>query len=193
MRVTLRPLREADRAVAADLYWQAFQGKLGRILCPAPKAMQFLRNTMYPPACLAAVDASGRVLGVAGCKTLDAAFICAGPSDLRDVYGGFGAYWRGVILDQFDRPARDGTLWLDGICVAPDRRGQGIGTCLLEGVIASARDQRLDTVLLDVAANNPRARALYERHGFTAAGVKSTGWAAPIIGFGKYTTMIRQV
>jgi len=53
--------------------------------------------------------------------------------------------------------------------VDPSRRGDGIGSTLLEHVIAAAGDRSLS---LTTRSDNP-ARRLYERHGFTVTAEKS--------------------
>jgi ribosomal-protein-alanine N-acetyltransferase len=60
------------------------------------------------------------------------------------------------------------TLFLNGISVAPERRGQRLGSRLLEDGIALARTLRLPHLALDVAATNAAAVAFYRRSGFTA-------------------------
>ena len=54
------------------------------------------------------------------------------------------------------------------IAVAPDYEGRGIGTHLLRLMIDTAIERSATDLLLEVRADNPRARALYERHGFDA-------------------------
>lgn len=193
MQLALRPLRESERSAAAEIYWQGFESKLGRILFPRTKAVAFLRDAIQPAAGLAAVDGADRLLGLAGIKTEETAFIRAGACELDAVYGPIGGRWRGAVLDRFERPPIPDHLLIDGLCVAPAHRGHGIGSRLIDGILAIARQKGFAAVRLEVSDNNPRARALYTRHGFVATGTKSTGWAAPIIGFGKYTAMIRQV
>lgn len=51
------------------------------------------------------------------------------------------------------------------IGVAPPQRGQGVGSSLLEALVASAREQARSAVSLSVEPDNP-ARHLYERFGF---------------------------
>ena len=61
--------------------------------------------------------------------------------------------------------SREGVGVLDGIAVAPERRGRGIGRALLaKGLTALAG--RTDIVRLDVHHDNPAAIRLYERAGF---------------------------
>lgn len=90
-------------------------------------------------------------------------------------------------------PALPGQLLIDGLCVERDHRGRGIGSCLIGGVLEIARQRGFATVRLEVTNGNLRAQALYARHGFVATDSTAIGWAAPLVGFGKYTTMIRKV
>lgn len=149
MRVWLRPLREHERNAAAEICWQGFEPKLGRVLCPATKGVEFLRRALQPDAGLAAVDATDRLLGVAGIKTIDSGFVYAGAL-LRQIYGRSGAFWRAAVLETFDRPALPGQLLIDGLCVERDHRGRGIGSCLIGGVLEIARQRGFATVRLEV-------------------------------------------
>ena len=54
------------------------------------------------------------------------------------------------------------------IAVAPERRGYGIGGCLLSAMLALLRIDGARRVSLSVETDNP-ARSLYERFGFTPA------------------------
>ena len=54
------------------------------------------------------------------------------------------------------------------IAVAPDYEGRGIGSHLLRLMIDTAIERSATDLLLEVRADNPRARELYERHGFDA-------------------------
>jgi ribosomal protein S18 acetylase RimI-like enzyme len=54
--------------------------------------------------------------------------------------------------------------------VARDRRGQGIGTALMEAAIGWAREQGLHKLSLDVFAHNEAALALYRKLGFVEEG-----------------------
>lgn len=73
-------------------------------------------------------------------------------------------------------PERLSFIWdaavLNELWVAPRNRGTGLADELFEGVLAHAREQilPLDRLLLDVDAENERARAFYERHDFTGWG-----------------------
>ena len=57
---------------------------------------------------------------------------------------------------------------LNELFVAPEYRGTGVADDLMAAALDAARAQRLplDRMVLDVDAENDRARAFYERHGF---------------------------
>ena len=54
--------------------------------------------------------------------------------------------------------------------VVPESRGQGVGRTLLRAVIDEAEQRGRPSAVLEVAADNAAARALYARAGFVAVG-----------------------
>jgi ribosomal-protein-alanine N-acetyltransferase len=58
------------------------------------------------------------------------------------------------------------------LAVTPARWGQGTGTALLTALIDEAGKRGYEEVLLEVREDNPRARQLYLRHGFTEVGIR---------------------
>ena len=58
---------------------------------------------------------------------------------------------------------------LNEVFVRPEHRGTGVADDLLEAALLVARQQDLplDRMVLDVDGQNERARAFYERHGFS--------------------------
>lgn len=77
------------------------------------------------------------------------------------------------ILRASGRDTRDGgSADVLTIAVAADCWGQGIGSALLEALIGAARRRRCAEVFLEVREDNPRARGLYLRRGFTEIGVR---------------------
>ena len=56
---------------------------------------------------------------------------------------------------------------LQRVAVLPSARRQGTGGRLVEQVVEAARARGCARVLLEVAADNEAALAVYERHGFT--------------------------
>ena len=179
----------AHRQTAAALYWQAFKGKLGKVMGPDARALAFFEATMDADYALSAVDADGRLLGIAGFKTSEGSLSGGTLRDMTRIYGWFGGTWRGLILSTLERDLAPGVLLMDGICVDADARGLGVGTALLDAIKEHARQADLNSVRLDVIDTNPRARALYERRGFEPMGTTHTGVLRHLFGFRSATTM----
>lgn len=180
---------DSESSMAAALFWQAFSGKLGLLMGPEPRALGFLREVMNPDFAICARDVSGQLLGLAGFKTQQGALVGGGFGDLRRHYGLWGALWRAPLLATLERDLEAGVLLMDGIFVAPAARGRGVGTALLDAVKTRARTLGLASVRLDVIDTNPRARALYEREGFSPGPVMTTGPLRPLFGFKSATEM----
>ena len=184
---------EDERAEVAVLFWQAFEGKLRRSLGPKDKAERFLATAFHPDFALCARDDTEAILGVAGFKTNDGALLGGGMRDLAVIYGWPGALWRGPVLELLERTLQPGLMLMDGIFVRDGARGQGVGSALLAALTDHARSLGCTEIRLDVIDTNPRARALYERHGFSASGHVSMGPAGWLFGFSRATTMLRQL
>ncbi len=174
-------------AAAAKLYWQAFGGKLGKILGPAERGERFFCDTINRASIIAATQ-DGVLLGIAAFQSEGKGFSRAGLRDLFRHYG-IGALWRLIPLALLERSAPADTLQMDGICVDAAARGTGVGSALFDALFAYARERHYRYITLDVIDTNPRARALYERLGFTATGTESTAFLKPLLGFSHATRM----
>lgn len=179
-----------ERAKVAALYWEAFSAKLHYVMGPESKALTFLSGQLNTDFALIARETGGNILGVAGFKTAKGALVGGKISDIARVYGWFSACWRGPLLGLVERDLQDGTLLMDGICVAPQARGLGLGTALLGAIKDETRAQGCTSLRLDVIDTNPRARALYERQGFVATSTEHLGPLRHIFGFASSTKMI---
>lgn len=58
--------------------------------------------------------------------------------------------------------------WLEELYVVPEHRTGGVGTQLLEAVIAAATASGCAALDLEIDQDHERVRSLYERQGFTA-------------------------
>ncbi|CAN7459804.1 ribosomal protein S18-alanine N-acetyltransferase [Massilia sp. LjRoot122] len=56
------------------------------------------------------------------------------------------------------------------VAVAAGRQGQGLGRLLLDRIGARAREQGMESVLLEVRPSNERALAVYRRYGYREIG-----------------------
>lgn len=186
-------IRPQDRRRASQLYWQAFGAKLQLPMGPETKALAFVERVLDPQHAICALDAQGNLMGVVGFKTHRGALVGGDFSDLWAIYGLFGAIWRTALLLLLERDTENERFLMDGIFVAPEARGLGVGTALLNAVTDEAAKRGFDKIRLDVIDTNPRARALYEREGFVATKTQSLGLLRHIFGFASATTMIRSV
>lgn len=179
------------RRAAAELYWQAFGGKLGRILGPDDRAVAFITRAIRLDHALAALH-EDRLVGLCGFKTARGAFVAADAATMRDAYGTIGAAWRRYALGLLVQDTDNERFLIDGLCVADEVRGRGIGTGLLDAICAKARQRGHAAVRLDVVDTNRDARRLYEREGFRAVALHPAR-AAALFGFAATVTMVREV
>lgn len=181
------------RACAARLYWQAFGSKLGFVMGPEPRALAYLAQVIRADHCIIAVSEGGQLLGLAGFKTPQGSFASGGPDQLRQGYGTLGGLWRARLLIWLSSEIDDTNFLLDGLCVVPHMRSQGLGTALLSAISAEARERGYPAVRLDVVDTNTRAQALYQRLGFVVTKRQNIGVLRHIFGFTQTITMVRKV
>jgi ribosomal protein S18 acetylase RimI-like enzyme len=192
MGVTIfRGLHPQLRPQAARLYWEAFGGKLGRVLGPDERALRFFQRVIRGDLCFCAVDEAGQLVGIAGYKTPAGSFAGGTWADLTDIYGRLGGRWRGGLLWSLGREVDNDRFLIDGICVGRAHRSKGVGSLLLAALYQEAAVLGYGAVRLDVIKDNFRARALYERHGFMATRTDDLGVLRFLFGFASSTTMVR--
>lgn len=86
--VTITPgFHENECLMVANLFWQAFKGKLGPVMAPEHKALAFLTEVVDPQFALSARNSEGTLLGVAGIKTVKGALVGGSLSDMARAYG----------------------------------------------------------------------------------------------------------
>ncbi|MEU9026273.1 GNAT family N-acetyltransferase [Streptomyces sp. NPDC048383] len=188
-----RGVPEGAEERVAELYWEAFDRKLGAALGPAPEGRRFIASHLHRDRALTAVDEAGGVLGVAGYQLAGRGLVGGDAAAVRARYGQVRGLYRVFLLALLERTPARGELVMDGIAVDPAARGRGIGGLLLDGVEEVAVEQGCRRIRLDVIAENPRARALYERRGFRPVQVRRTPWLRHVLGFGAVTTMHKAV
>ncbi|MFB0618144.1 GNAT family N-acetyltransferase [Streptomyces sp. AGS-58] len=191
MVVCRRGVPEGSERQVAALYWEAFGRKLGPALDPPDAGRAFLaRHLNRDRGVTALVD--GEVVGVAGYQAGGRGLTGGSAADVLSAYGLLkGLLPRLAVLALFRRTPGEGDLVMDGIAVDARHRGSGIGTLLLREIAAIGAENGCRRIRLDVIDTNPRARALYERHGFTARRTEQTPWLRRPLGFGAVTTMHR--
>ena len=73
-----------------------------------------------------------------------------------------------------------GQAHINNLAVVPELRGRGLGTQLLEAVIAEAAHLGASVVTLEVRASNKAALQLYQSAGFKQEGVRKNYYTKPV-------------
>ena len=189
MIITVGVPRE-NREEAAALYWDAFGEKLGFMLGPKQKALEFILSVLRADHGICAHDEEGNLLGIAGFKSPQGALVGGTFRDLCETYGWASACVRSVFLAALERDVENERFLMDGIFVAEPARGKGVGTALLDAIASEAKNRGYTQVRLDVVDSNPRAKALYQHIGFKEVKTVKTGLFKYIVKFNAATTMV---
>jgi ribosomal protein S18 acetylase RimI-like enzyme len=88
-----------------------------------------------------------------------------------------GVIARGLKVERVIPPPARGMHYLAHLGVSPLLRDQGIGRALIDELIRRGVQAGRSRMVLDVAASNPRAQALYERLGFAVTGERHSALA----------------
>ena len=89
----------------------------------------------------------------------------------------WGAFEDGVLcghvgLERETRAKCRHKAKLVGMYVAPEHHGRGIGRALVDALLAQAREDGIELIVLTVTEGNARASTLYERCGFRSFGIE---------------------
>ncbi|MFF9851179.1 GNAT family N-acetyltransferase [Streptomyces litmocidini] len=190
--VLQRGVPEGSEGQVAALYWEAFGRKLSPALDPPEKGRAFIAAHLHHDRGVVAL-ARDRVVAVAGYQLAGRALTGGGVRDVLSAYGPVRGLPKLAVLALFERTPAPEEMVMDGIAVDAAYRGRGIGSLLLTQIAAVAAEAGCRRIRLDVIDTNPRARALYERHGFTAHRTERTPYLRRLMGFGAVTTMHRPV
>jgi ribosomal-protein-alanine N-acetyltransferase len=101
-----------------------------------------------------------------GNRTISFCYLARG-EDRKTV--GFCSFWR--VLDE---------LHINNLAVAPAFRRTGVATALLSRVLADGAKLGAVCATLEVRRSNDPARLLYERFGFSVAGVRRAYYSRPV-------------
>ncbi|MFJ1617497.1 MULTISPECIES: GNAT family N-acetyltransferase [unclassified Streptomyces] len=185
---------QAPRRASPSCTGTPFGRKLGPVLNPPETAREFIAAHLHHDRGVAAL-VDGEVVGVAGYQRGGRAPTGGGARSVLSTYGTFRGIPRLLLLALFSRTPAAHELVMDGIAVSPRpaHRGRGIGSLLLAEIATLAADHDCRRIRLDVIDVDPRARALCERHGFTAARTERTPYLRGLLGFSAVTTTYRPV
>jgi ribosomal protein S18 acetylase RimI-like enzyme len=186
--ITLRPATPADAAQAAPLIYGAGPALYDRLFGPTDaEAIAFFETLFALPGSIfsfenaVVAERNGRVVGLA--HAVQAAQYHRGNALPRQMLR------RGLLfllrllpvvfaLSRSTKPPPPDALYLGLLSVAPDLRGAGIGTQLLEDVHRRAAEAKCACVCLHAELGNTGARRLYERQGYTVIAEYPTPRAA---------------
>lgn len=181
-------LSYAHRWDAARIYFEAFQKKLRPLYGAKEKLLAIFARDIHPEQAIVALE-GGTLVGLAGLQLQHRPFLEPRWQTFVDEYGLLPALVRYPLVSTMEHTAGDGELLLDSLSVAASARGRGIGSLLLQAVLHFARQHGFRSVGLDVVDTNPRARTLYERHGFVVTTVRAYPYLRKPLGFGNVYSM----
>ncbi len=189
-----RGLPEDLRKAGVLLFEEAFGDKMRMAIRDRDKRLAFMAR-VYAADHIVVALRDGELLGMIGLSSGAGHYhgglmdIPWDPRPFRDLLGLRGSVMAMLSLRlTAHKPAID-ELYVDGVAVAPEARGLGIGTKLLDEALAIARESSMRWLRLDVIDTNPRAQALYERLGYKVTKVQSFRYMERIIGFGGMVSM----
>jgi ribosomal protein S18 acetylase RimI-like enzyme len=187
---------EKHRNVASQLFCEAFEQKFRNILGPANETGAMLASHLNLNNAVCAITNEDQLAGIAGFQYQNKSF-----TDIPfktfiqkfDFWKAIRRYILAAII--FHRKPDDmHQLLMDGIVVDERYRGMGIGSRLFDALTTFARQNRMQTIKLDVIDENPNARKLYERLGFKPTKhQKSPGFIYKITGVSGVTTMVKRL
>jgi GNAT superfamily N-acetyltransferase len=193
MQVTItRKLLEHLRTDAAAIYYEAFRRKLGPLLGAEAKAKAALAAD-FDLTCVIAALEGDKLLGIAALQHSGKSFTNLRFGTMRRHYGFFEGSFRLALMTVFENYNRHSGLYIEAIAVAPDARGKGIGTLLLNTVTEYAREKGYSHLTLEVVNTNPDARRLYEREGFKVVKTSEYGMFTQGLGFTGSVEMMKPV
>ena len=108
-----------------------------------------------------------REMYVAELENRGVSFFFVARDDRRHIVG-FCAFWR--VLDE---------LHINNLAVLPEARRGGVASALLRRVLAEGAKLGARRATLEVRRSNEIARRLYERFGFSVAGVRRGYYSQP--------------
>lgn len=176
---------------AAQLYFDAFRRQISPILGADNRAIALLRQLMNPKSALAAYQ-EGQIVGLAGLQYNNQHFI---QPQLPLFISRFGwilgriRYRQASLLEQ---PAPDNQLYIAGIAVSPELRGQGIGTWLLNATVDFASKHGLEAVHIQVPNTAPALKQLCLRLGFINTATQNRPYLK-LFGINQFSTYSKTV
>eukprot|EP01122_Echinamoeba_exundans_P004379 TRINITY_DN14412_c0_g1_i1.p1 TRINITY_DN14412_c0_g1~~TRINITY_DN14412_c0_g1_i1.p1 ORF type:complete len:228 (-),score=22.89 TRINITY_DN14412_c0_g1_i1:23-706(-) len=193
--VTVRFAEDRDNAEVSNLLWQAFSSKMTKFATTLEEFMQTVRKEDYrnERILVATKEDSGEILGTVGFSMGGSTYTTLSLWDLskrRGIAKGVTAWFVGNLI--FSGKAKSNELYVASIAVSPASRGLGVGSVLMGAMEEFAVAEGKTQLRLHVIDENPDARRLYERLGYSV--VKTHTLPGPftsILGFKKAHEMVK--
>ena len=150
---------------AVHLFLGALHDKLIPILGNDGRAQDVLEKNLDTTHCLAAV-CDQELVGILAIEDSTSSFLNPRLKTLIKAYGILGGVFRMCGLALLHHSTAPDELYVDGIAVVAEMRGNGIGSRLLHMLESIALKKEIRTISLEVIDTNPKAEALYRRNGF---------------------------
>ena len=188
----LTGLPEHLRQQAAEIYYDAFKGKMAALKARREQLVAVLADGFCTDLALAAVK-GGELLGIAGLQYGRRRFSGARLQKCIEQLGGVKGTLFWLFFRLFESTVGEDELMIESLAISPAMRGMGAGSRLIEYIVGMAKEKGFRAVTLEVVDTNPDARRLYERLGFEAVKTTRLPWLRHLKGFSAWTRMVRRV
>lgn len=192
--MSVRRMDATDQPAVAGLFLSSFSGKLTAMLRRRPAAAAEVLAAAALRSGDAWVAESDEVVGLVTFQDRKRPWYAHGE-------WGLARRWRlplwqalrvtlfTIVFHAVDFPPSE--LYLETMAVTPEERGKGHGARLLEFADEEARRRGRRSVSLYCIRENPRARALYKRHGYSVVRSEDLWWCSFLLGF-RVTELMRK-
>ena len=158
-------LPDEFRTSAIQLYLNALKDIFEPILGNNHRAQEALKSNLDTHKCLVAI-CDQKLVGILCIGAREGGFLNPNLKTMAKVYGPIGGALRLGGLAMLHHPITPGELYVEGVAVSENMRGQGIGSQLFDRLENIAVKKRIRTISLEVVDTNSKAKALYKRLGF---------------------------
>jgi ribosomal protein S18 acetylase RimI-like enzyme len=132
---------------AAELFVDTLGEKFVSVLGDEARAVSLLEKNSNLNICFSAVE-HGSLLGVLAFETDKQSFIAPDFKELKTQYGGFNGLLRAGGFALLEHKPKPDEIHIEGIAVAANARGKGVGTKLINNLFTFAKSEGFDRATL---------------------------------------------
>jgi ribosomal protein S18 acetylase RimI-like enzyme len=177
-RLTIRPAEDRDVIWGADLMFSAGPGLFSYVFASTPdKAQEILRQAFREPShafsyeFAQVLEVDDRLAGIV--LSYPNTVKRRAEANVQGIMAHIVPLHRvprilGNLADmsRIKQEVGPDTYFLLSLCITPEFQGRGLGTALLQDTEWTAKDLDCQSMAVDIAYNNDRARHLFERQGY---------------------------